>query len=75
MAPAVAPGITARTTHKRDPSESPPFPLPPPALTETVARKWKSHEHPESFDATISLSDNRTTSILQNENNEPLTSV
>ena len=46
VAPAINPAKTRRPIHIPDPSDiDPPFPLPPPRLIETVARKSKSFSY------------------------------
>ena len=70
VALAFAPAITPRTIHILDPSDiDPPFSIPPPVLTETVARRSKSFNHQNSIDATFC--DKQTTFALENGIDEP----
>ena len=54
VAPAITPAHTSRPIHITVTSDiHPPFPLPPPLLTKTVAKTSKSFKHRKSIDATI----------------------
>ena len=60
----MTPAITPRPILVPDPTDIDPlFPLPPPLLTETVARESKPCKHRKSKDATFC--DRPTTSALQ----------
>ena len=56
VAPAITPTSTPRPIHFSGSSDiDPPFPLPPPPLTKTVAREFKSFKHRKSLDGTFCI--------------------
>ena len=74
LAPAIIPLNIPGTIHIPDPSDiDPPFPLPLPPLTKTVARKSDSFKHRKSIDA--AFCDKQTTFALKIKIKEPSTSA
>ena len=72
VAPVNTPTNTPRANFITDPSDNDPsFPIPPPLLIKTVARKSKSFKHRTSIDPTFC--DKQSTSALQNKLDEPFT--